>query len=96
MVDRVESRKNEYADNLEKIAIHDNYSVEDKSKQIMRELKNRPKLIFGKIFKPGVNSKEEIVTAFSGVLELSKTNKINTEQEKIFGDITITKANQEN
>lgn len=96
LVDRVENRKNEYADNLEKIAIHDNFSVADKTKQIMRELKNRPKLIFGKAFKLGVNSKEEIVTAFSGVLELSKTNKINTKQEKTFGDITITKANQNN
>ena len=96
LVDRVENRKNEYADNLEKIAIHDNFSVADKTKQIMRELKNRPKLIFGKFFKLGVNSKEEIVTAFSGVLELSKTNKINTKQEKTFGDITITKASQNN
>ena len=60
----------------------------------MRELKNKPKLIFGKIFKLGVNSKEEVVTAFSGVLELSKTNKINTLQEKLFGDITITKASE--
>ncbi len=94
VVDRVENRKNEYATNIEKIAIHDNFSVTDKSKQIMRELKNKPKLIFGKIFKLGVNSKEEVVTAFSGVLELSKTNKINTLQEKLFGDITITKASE--
>ena len=94
VVDRVENRKNEYATNIEKIAIHDNFSVTDKSKQIKKKKKNKPKLIFGKIFKLGVNSKEEVVTAFSGVLELSKTNKINTLQEKLFGDITITKASE--
>ena len=67
----------------------------DKSKQILKELKNHPKLIFGKIFKLGRNSKEEIVTAFSGVLELSKTSQINTKQDELFGDISITKAKEE-
>ena len=95
VVDRVENRKNEYANNIEKIAIHDNFSVADKSKQILKELKNHPKLIFGKIFKLGRNSKEEIVTAFSGVLELSKTSQINTKQDELFGDISITKAKEE-
>ena len=40
------------------------------------------------------SDKEEIVTAFTGLLELSRRSKVTTEQEVIFGDITVEKANR--
>ena len=37
--------------------------------------------------------KEEVVTAFSGLLELSRRNKVLTNQEELFGDISVEKNN---
>ena len=89
---RKEEKKNENAKNIEKIAIYDTYTVADKVKEIFKELVNRPKFVFGKLFKLGEKPKAEVVTAFSGVLELSRRNKITAEQNKLFGDIVISKA----
>ena len=36
-------------------------------------------------------NKVEIVTAFTGLLELSRRNKVETTQNKLFGDITVEK-----
>lgn len=91
LVKKNEEKKNENAKNIEKIAIHDTYTVADKVKEIFRELVNKPKFVFGKLFKLGEKPKAEVVTAFSGVLELSRRNKINAEQTELFGDIVISK-----
>ena len=37
-------------------------------------------------------TKLETVTAFTGLLELTRRNKVTAEQEKIFGDITVEKT----
>lgn len=84
-------KKNENAKNIEKIAISDKYSVSDKVKEIFKELIRKKTFIFNKLYSLKERPKEEVVTAFSGVLELSRRNKIIAEQEKIFGDITIKK-----
>jgi chromatin segregation and condensation protein Rec8/ScpA/Scc1 (kleisin family) len=34
----------------------------------------------------------ETVTAFTGLLELSRRNKVKAMQEKLFGDITVEKT----
>ena len=86
---------NENAQNIEKIAIHDTYSVSDKVKDIFRELVRRPKFVFNKMFSLKEKPKEEVVTAFSGVLELSRRSKIYTSQEELFGDIVISKRKRE-
>ncbi len=91
LVERNEDKKNKDAKNIEKLAIHDTYSVEDKVKDIVNALVKTPRLVFNKLFKLGENPKEEIVTAFSGVLELSRQNEIETEQKELFGDIVIEK-----
>ncbi len=89
-----EEKKNENAKNIEKIAIYDTYTVADKVKEIFKELVNRPRFVFGKLFKLGEKPKAEVVTAFSGVLELSRRNKINAEQKQLFGDIIISKTKE--
>ena len=91
LVEREENKKNENAKNIEKIALHDTYSVSDKVKDIFRELVKKPKFVFGKLFSLKEKPKAEVVTAFSGVLELSRRNKIDTFQEELFGDIVISK-----
>ena len=91
IVIRNENKKNENAKNIEKIAIHDTYTVADKVKDIFRELAKRPKFVFGSLFKLSEKPKAEVVTAFSGVLELSRRNKVNTSQKELFGDIVVSK-----
>ena len=80
----------------EKIAVYDTFSVSDKVKEIFKELVRKPKFVFGKLFSIYEKPKAEVVTAFSGVLELSRRNKINAYQEETFGDIVISKRKKEN
>ena len=91
LIETNKDKKNENAKNIEKIAIHDVYTVTDKVKDIFRELIKSKKFVFGKLFSLKEKPKAEVVTAFSGVLELSRRNKVYTNQSELFGDITVTK-----
>ena len=95
LIERNENKKNENAKNIEKIALHETYSVADKVRDIFRELTKRPKFVFNSLFKLSEKPKAEVVTAFSGVLELSRRNKVNTEQKKLFGDIVVSRRKKE-
>jgi len=80
---------NENASNIEKIAITETYSVGDSVKQMYRELVKFKKFTFNKLFSIKKNNKKEIVTAFSGLLEMSRRDKVITKQEELFGDIEV-------
>lgn len=84
---------NENAKNIEKIAITDTYTVVSKVKEMFRELIKNKTFIFNKLFSIQNHNKQEVVTAFSGLLELSRKNKVETEQEELFGDINVKKRN---
>ena len=88
-------KKNEFKDNIKKIAVSDEYSVTDKVKEIYKELIKKPNFIFGNLFSVVEKPKAEVVTAFTGVLELSRRNKILTEQAETFGDIVVSKKKKE-
>ena len=96
LIKKNENKKNENAKNINDIAIHEVYSVSDKVKDIFRELVKKPQFVFNKLFSLKEKPKAEVVTAFSGVLELSRRNKINAEQKEVFGDIIISKRKKEN
>lgn len=96
LIEKNESKKNENSINIEKIAVYDSFSVADKVKDIFRELVRKPKFVFNKLFSLKEKPKAEVVTAFSSVLELSRRNKINAEQNETFGDIVISKRKREN
>lgn len=96
LIERNENKKNENAKNINEIAIHEVYSVSDKVKDIFRELIRKQRFVFNKLFSLKEKPKAEVVTAFSGVLELSRRNKINVEQTEIFGDIVISKRKKDN
>ena len=95
IVEVEKDKKNENAKNIEKIAIHDTYTVTEKVKDIFRVLIKNKKFVFGKVFSLKEKPKAEVVTAFSGVLELSRRNKVYTSQDELFGDITISKRKKE-
>lgn len=83
---------NENASNIEKIAITETYSVGDTVKQMYKALIKFKKFTFNKLFSVKKHNKAEIVTAFSGLLEMSRRNKVITEQEELFGDIEVEKS----
>ena len=88
-----DEKVNENAKNIKKIAITDKYTVASKVKEILRELGNKPRFIFNTLFSLNKCEKEEVITAFSGLLELSRRSKIITSQENLFGDISVEKSN---
>lgn len=92
LLERNKEKINVNAANIERIAITETVTVTSKVKDIFRELMKKPRFVFNKLCKSKKYTKLETVTAFTGLLELTRRNKIKTEQEKIFGDITVEKA----
>lgn len=80
---------NENAKNIEKIAITETVTVLSKVKQMYRELIKNKQFVFNKLFSIKKVSNQEVVTAFSGLLELSRREKVQTEQDRLFGDINV-------
>lgn len=83
---------NQNAKNIEKIAITDNYTVASKVKEMFKVLVKQKRFIFNKMFSIKKHNRQEVVTAFSGLLELSRRSKVETIQEEIFGDITVERV----
>ena len=92
IVERTSVRLNKNAKNIEKIALVENYTVASKVKEMFKVLIKQKKFIFNKMFSLNKHNKQEIVTAFSGLLELSRRDKVKTSQEELFGDILVEKA----
>ena len=92
IIENNKNRLNQNAKNIEKIAITDTYTVGSKVKEMFRELLRKPKFIFNKLYKVSESNKNEVVTAFTGLLELSRRSKVITSQEELFGDIVVEKA----
>ena len=61
-----------------------------------RSLIKFKKFTINKLFSLKKHDKREVVTAFSGLLEMSRRNKVITEQEKLFGDIEVEKSRNKN
>ena len=59
--------------------------------QMVHNFAKYKKFNFNKLFSVKKRNKNEVVTAFSGLLEMSRRNKVITEQEEIFGDIEVEK-----
>ena len=94
IVEKNSNRLNNNAKNIQKIAIVDIYTVGDKVKQMFKELIHNNKFIFNKLFSLNRCNKKEIVTAFTGLLEMSRRNKVTTKQEEMFGDIIVEKKSK--
>ncbi len=92
VIERNEEKINQNAKNIEKIAITDNYTVASKVKEMFKVLIKHKRFVFNKMFSLKQHNKQEVVTAFSGLLELSRRSKVLTKQEELFGDIEVEKA----
>ena len=61
---------------------------------MLRVLVKSKKFVFNKMFSIKKHNKQEVVTAFSGLLELSRRSKVVTVQEELFSDILVEKNNK--
>jgi len=96
IIQRNNEKINQNAKNIEKIAIVETYTVASKVKEMFKELIRKPKFVFNKLYSISKCNKQEVVTAFTGLLELSRRNKVTTVQEALFGDITVEKTRNKN
>lgn len=92
IVEKNNEKVNQNAKNIEKIAIIEKYTVASKVKEMFKELIKKPKFVFNKLYSISKCNKQEVVTAFNGLLELSRRNKVKTTQEELFADITVERA----
>ena len=92
LIEKNNEKINQNAKNIEKIAIVETYTVASKVKEMFKELVRKPKFVFNKLYSLSKCNKQEVVTAFTGLLELSRRNKVTTVQETLFGDITVEKT----
>lgn len=92
LIDKNKEKINVNAKNIEKIALVDTYTVYEKVKEMFKILLHKPNFIFNKVYTLQKHNKQEVVTAFSGLLELSRKSKVTTNQEKNFGDIKVQKV----
>lgn len=95
LFERTSVKLNQNAKNIEKIAIVENYTVASKVKEMFKVLVKQKRFVFNKLFSIKKHNKQEVVTAFSGLLELSRRSKVETTQEELFGDIVVEKAKKE-
>ena len=91
VVEKNKTRLNKHAKNIKKIAITDNYTVSSKVKEMYKELIKNKKFVFNNLYSQKQCNKEEVVTAFTGLLEMSRRSKVQTSQEMLFGDIIVEK-----
>lgn len=82
---------NKKADEIEKIAIYEKVTVQDKVKQIVDYLSINDNMVFNNVFNPSKCDNIEVVTAFLGALELSKLKQVDLVQNYLFSDINIMK-----
>jgi segregation and condensation protein A len=80
---------NKKADEIKKIALYERVTVRDKVEKIMSILNENEKFVFNKIFMGKQDEKIDVVTAFLGILELSKLKAASLYQSNIFGDIEV-------
>jgi len=95
IIERYKNKININAQNIERIAIKDKYTVGSKVKEMFRELIKRPKFVFNNMYTLSKCNKIEVITAFTGLLELSRRSKVQTMQEELFGDITVERKRKD-
>lgn len=91
---KFEMKENMNKDNIEKLVIKEKVSVKDKIKEMFTILSKIPKFVFNTMFLNKNKSKDEIISAFLGILEMAKKNDIKIKQENIFSDILVEKSNK--
>jgi len=82
-------------ENMERIAISESVTIGSKVKIIFKELLKKPRFVFNKLFETDKSKPVDVVTAFLGLLEMARRNKVTVEQEENFSDIVVIKKKRE-
>ena len=91
---KFQMKENVNKDNIDRLVIKEKVSVKDKIKEMFKFLSKITKFIFNTMFLNKNKSKDEIISAFLGILEMAKKNEIKIKQENIFSDILVEKSNE--
>ena len=83
---------NKKAKEIEKLAVYEKVTVQDKVRQIVNYLDSNNNMVFNNVFNTNSCSNIEVATAFLGMLELSKLKEVAVSQDHLFSDINIQKA----
>lgn len=90
---RIKDKINIMSKNIEQIAYHEKVTIKSKVKQIAEIFKTKASFVFNKVFSREDNKTLDIVTAFLGVLELSRLKHVEVKQKNMFGEILVKKIN---
>ena len=77
---------------IEKLAVYEKVTVQDKVRQIVNYLDSNNNMVFNNVFNTNSCSNIEVATAFLGMLELSKLKEVSLSQDYLFSDINVQKA----
>ena len=86
--ERNESRFTDITAKIKHILRKDKMSVKERIKTIWRSITGKGKILFSSLFGKKAEKMDKVVS-FLAVLELVRDNKINVEQDKNFGEISI-------
>ena len=92
---KITTKMNKNAKNVDKIALIENYVVGDTIKTMYKELIKKSHFVFNRLFSLDKCKPQEVVTAFTGLLEMSRRSKVVTKQERLFGNIEVQKKKRE-
>lgn len=91
LLEKNENKINSKANDIKKLALYEKITVKDKVKQIISYLDKNNTMIFNNFYSVNDYSNLEVITAFLGVLELSKLKQVDVEQQSLFSDIFVSK-----
>lgn len=86
-----ESKLNAKAMEVKKLALFEKITVKDKVNQIRGYLDKTNHIVFNDIFSLNQYTNIEVVTAFLGILELSKQKEVSLAQNELFSEIHVDK-----
>lgn len=89
MITREIDKKNANADNVKKLAVNEKVTILSKVKEILTQLRKKQSFVFNRIFNSNKQTKNEIVTAFLSLLELSRMKRVVIKQNSLFGNIEV-------
>jgi len=92
---RNQEKINKKAEEIERIAIYERVTIKSKVKLILEQFKKKTKFVFNKYFSFNTNKKIDVVTAFLGVLELSRLKHVKLNQNELYGDIEVEKISNQ-
>lgn len=92
--ERNEMRFTDITTKIKHILRRDKLSIKERIKTIWRSITGKGKILLSSLFKKDAEKMDKVVS-FLAVLELVRDNKINVEQDKNFGEITIEEKKAE-